>query len=76
MGGGRECLRGVCLSLRPTVEVLFSLFLYNKVKNKGLTAVWSLDSMKGGVQGLPNRFNRERLEASLFAPSLEPSLFS
>ena len=32
MGGGREWLRGVCLSLRPTVEVLFSLFLYNKVK--------------------------------------------
>lgn len=32
MGGGRDWLRGVCLSLRPTVEVLFSLFLYNKVK--------------------------------------------
>lgn len=45
-GGGREWLRGVCLSSKPTVEVLFSLFLYNKVKNKGLTAVWSLESMK------------------------------
>ena len=49
MGGGREWLRGVCLSLRPTVEVLFSLFLYNKVKKQRFECCLITGLHEGGV---------------------------